>query len=171
MTRYVIWEPQPRRVTRRGLNQLCSTSSYFQKSVHWYGSRYKMRADDRDEAVRIYVDWTPNCRFLPLPSPSGRNSWPVSVVGLASDHYEGDERCHITCGMGPKEPRWGGVTAYCCGDVKTSGGVPRRSSLSRTRGERKKLLGRFIHFWVADHSQSVRRTSHLELGTKLSKRG
>jgi hypothetical protein len=33
MTRYVTWEPQPRRVTRRGSNQLCSTSSYFSESL------------------------------------------------------------------------------------------------------------------------------------------
>jgi hypothetical protein len=35
----------------------------------------------------------------------------------------------------------------------------------RTRGSEKKLLGKFIHFWVADRSQAVMRTLHLELGT------
>jgi hypothetical protein len=108
-----------------------------------------MRADDRDQAVRKYVDWTPNRRFPPSPvSPSGRNSWPVPVE--ASDHFERDERCEIMCDMVPKKSPWGGVTVYCCGDVKTSGGVDDLSlddPPCRGPGSSgKKLLGRFIHF-------------------------
>ena len=64
---------------------------FFRESVHWYGSRYRMRADDRDEAVRIYVDWTPNCRFLLVPCrllDTILGPCPVSVVGLASDHLK-----------------------------------------------------------------------------------
>jgi hypothetical protein len=45
------------------------------------------------------------------------------VVGLAGDHFERDEKCQIMRDMVPKKSPWGGVTVYCCGDVKTSGGV------------------------------------------------
>jgi hypothetical protein len=111
--------------------------------------------------------------FLSPVSPSGRDSWPVPVE--ASDHFERDERCQVMCDMVPKKSPWGGVTVYCCGDVKTSGGVDDLSlddPPCRGPGSSgKKLLGRFIHFWVADRSQSVRRTWHLELGTMMSKHG
>jgi hypothetical protein len=87
------------------------------------------------------------------------------------------KKCHIVCDIGPKKSRaWGGVTVYCCGDVKKLfGGVDDLSlddpPCRGPGGQRKKLLGRFIHFWVADRSQTVRRTLHLELGTMLIKRG
>jgi hypothetical protein len=50
-----------------------------------------MRVDDRDEVVRKYVAELP---FPPSPmSLSGRDSYPVSMVGLSSDHLKEMKKC------------------------------------------------------------------------------
>ena len=63
----------------------------FSESVHWYRSRLRVRVDDRDEVVRKYVAELP---FPPGPMPlSGRDSCPVSMVGLSSDHLKEMKKC------------------------------------------------------------------------------
>jgi hypothetical protein len=82
------------------------------------------------------------------------------VVDLAGKRWK--KKCHIACNIVPLKVAWRGVTAYlCCGNVKKLLAASLDDPPCGPGASEKKLLGRFIHFWVADRTQAW----HPELGT------
>jgi hypothetical protein len=79
----------------KGIESIVPPAHIFQRVVQ---SRCKIRADDRDEAVRKNV------------SIGRRVVVPSLVVAFVSVLLERDGECHIACNMVPLKVAWGEVT-------------------------------------------------------------